>query len=206
MPLTRLPRATVTLLALSVLMAMWSQFDKKFELLVPFFISTQMGTGLSEVLSGQVWRLITPIFIHFSIFHLAFNGAAIFMLGGPIEILKGWKGFLGIVLISGVASNLIQYFMTGSPVFGGLSGVLYALFGYLWMQSTFNPTLNLTLPKQLIAMMLIWFVLCWTGLLGPIANWAHTGGLIVGMILGVIHAKWDVRRVEQDVRRRSNYD
>ena len=66
-----------------------------------------------------------------------------------------------------------------------MSGVVYSLLGFIWMVKTFNPKEEFSLPKQDVYMMIGWFVLCLTGLLGPIANFAHAGGLFVGMVAGI---------------------
>jgi GlpG protein len=70
-----------------------------------------------------------------------------------------------------------------------MSGVVYALLGYVWMQGRHNPRFGFVLHKSTVAMMLVWYVLCWTGFVGAIANWAHTAGLVLGVAWGYAQAK-----------------
>ena len=72
-----------------------------------------------------------------------------------------------------------------NAVIGGMSGVLYGVFGFVWMQARFNRRYRYVLEESTTWLMMIWFVLCLTGLVGPIANVAHAGGLIAGLIAGV---------------------
>ena len=139
--------------------------------------------GLTEIAHGQIWRLITPIFLHFSITHILFNMLALLQLGTMLEQRQGTARLVMIVLVSAVISNLTQYFYAG-PNFGGMSGVIFALFGYIWMQSKFVPGSGLSMPAETIFLCLFWLVVCMTGNM-KIANGAHVGGLIVGMLLGV---------------------
>ncbi len=142
---------------------------------------------LPEIRSGQYWRLITPIFIHFGILHIVFNSLWLWELGGAIErTSQAWK--LGaLVFVIGLVSNLGQY-IYGGPYFGGMSGVVYGLLGYVWAQGKFNPAARLILNQYVMVMMLVWFALCWTGMLGPIANMAHTVGLLAGVLWGWLEA------------------
>ena len=72
----------------------------------------------------QPWRLLTPVFMHFGLMHVAFNLLWWFELGRIIEEYEsGWQ-LLMLLVIIGLFSNIWQYTMTG-PSFGGMSGVVY---------------------------------------------------------------------------------
>lgn len=144
--------------------------------------------GIAE---GELWRLVTPIFVHFGLMHFVFNGLWLSLLGGRIEALLGPVHLLLLVLVSAVISNMAQFVWTGSVAFGGMSGVIYALLGYIWIRNLLAPHPILALPKELIGFMLFWLLFCMTGVLDVllgvgIANAAHFGGLIVGMLLGLV--------------------
>jgi GlpG protein len=148
--------------------------------------------GMEPIRAGQFWRLVTPIFLHFGILHIVFNCWAITLEGTLIETRKGSLRLAALVLISAILSNLGQYYymdrynLDGLHLFGGLSGVGYALFGYLWMKGQYQPEEGMILHPNTITMMLFWLVLCMTGAIGPIANAAHVVGLIVGVAFGAM--------------------
>ncbi len=148
--------------------------------------------GLSRIFSGEVWRLVTPIFVHFGIMHILFNCWAITLEGTMVEVSRGTLRLAVLVLVSAVLSNLGQYIYMDRAdpealhLFGGLSGVAYALFGYLWMKGQYEPEQGMILHPNTITTMLLWLVLCMTNLLGPIANAAHVVGLLVGVAFGAL--------------------
>lgn len=92
------------------------------------------------------------------------------------------------VLTVGVFSNIAEYVYHPDIPFGGMSGVVYGLLGYFWIQGRFNPRFGMRLHKAIVVMMLVWFVVCWLGLVGNIANMAHTVGLLLGMAWGFVSA------------------
>jgi GlpG protein len=148
--------------------------------------------GLNEILRGQVWRLVTPIFLHFGILHLLFNAWALSSFGTLIEVRRGTVRLAALVVVGAIASNLGQHLYMervdpGVPhLFGGISGVVCALFGYLWMKGIYEPEQGMILHPTSVTMVLLWLGLCMTGRMGQIANAAHVVGLVVGVAFGVL--------------------
>ncbi len=153
-----------------------------------FFMTNFHGQDsfLPEIMQGEVWRLITPVFLHFGFMHILFNAMWMKDLGSLIENLKGKTYYLILLLSSGVLSNLAQYFVSKNP-FGGLSGIVYALLGFIWMNKQFDKNSTFALPKKDIWILIGWFFLCFTGAIGSIANTAHGVGLGVGMLFGILN-------------------
>lgn len=181
----KVPPLTIGLLAAALLVGVVSEFGKHLAPVEALFFS------LYRIESGEYWRLLTPIFLHFGFTHLLFNGLAVYFEGALVEEHGGSLHMAAFVVIVGVLSNVLQAIMTGSDNFGGLSGVLYGLFAYVWMQATFNRRRPIPMQIEVVAMLLIFYAVCWTGLMGPIANWAHTGGLVVGAVWGMVVAARD---------------
>src|SRR6266566_6768202 len=149
------PPLTMTLIALCCIVAAVTFFGRNQERLLSLHISTHTVheynpfTGeiseakyrlkdLSEIRQGQVWRLVTPILIHYGVLHLIFNMFWLRDLGSMLERHKGalWLGIF--ILVTAVASNVAQYLVSG-PGAGGMSGIVYALFGYVWMKGKYSP-------------------------------------------------------------------
>jgi GlpG protein len=138
---------------------------------------------LAEVRTGQIWRLITPIFIHYGPLHLLFNMLWLSDLGSMIEKRQGPVKLALLVVVLAIVSNLGQYWVDG-PFFGGMSGVVYGLFGYIWLRGQCDPASSLTLSPTTVWIMLAWYFLCLFGFVGHVANSAHTVGLVVGVLWG----------------------
>ena len=156
-----------------------------------YFPQWQRSLFFGGLASSDYWRFVTPIFLHFGLVHLIFNCLWLSMLGSRIEQMSSSLHLLLLVLVTGVVSNVVQFVWSGSPYFGGMSGVVYALLGYIWIKDKVVPDPQLQLPAGIIGFMLGWLVVCMTGILDlllgvGVANGAHLGGLIIGMLLGLI--------------------
>ncbi|WP_419831593.1 rhomboid family intramembrane serine protease [Endozoicomonas atrinae] len=84
------------------------------------------------------------------------------------------------------------------PNFGGLSGVVYAVLGYVWVYGKVRPSYPFQLSPAIMYMMVAWMLIGFSGLLdevvGPMANPAHLAGLVCGILLGVTFGIRDVTR------------
>lgn len=156
------------------------------------------GNPLASLLKGEFWRMITPIFIHLSPIHLAFNMIMFFQFGRLVESLRGTAWFALMVLIIAVVSNVAQATapdtlpaaLRGSPFFGGMSGVVYGLFGYAWLKSIFDPKPQLYLSQVTVMILVGWLLLCMTPAISNVANMAHLVGLGVGGAFGYVPTLW----------------
>ena len=150
------------------------------------------GSLSMTLAQGEYWRLLTPVFIHFGLPHLTFNMLSLFIFGSRLEARQGGLHLLGIILVSGLLSNFAQYYWGGDDaIFGGFSGVVYGLMGYCMVREKIDSNWQLGLPPMFYGFMLLWLVIGYTGILGTIgfgnmANAAHSGGLVAGVLLGAI--------------------
>ena len=164
------------------------------------------GNSFASVETGQLWRFVTPMFLHGDEFHLLFNMVWIYVLGSVIEKLHG-SAFLAIVLVvtqiggmllqvllpstaelqpifQGTPLDFLAETMSGSPFAIGASGAVYGLFGFLWIRPKVDIGYPIHLVKTNVVLMLGWLVLCITPLIGDVANGAHIGGLLAGVGFG----------------------
>ncbi len=135
---------------------------------------------------AHLYRVITPIFLHFSILHIVFNLSMFWFFGRQVETLMGSKVLIAIVFISAIISNLGQAMAQGTN-FGGLSGVVMAVIGFVWMASMSEKGRRFYIPRGLVVILLATIVIGFTGLLdailGPVANVAHGVGFATGVVL-----------------------
>jgi len=191
---------TILLMILSGAATLYTKFGKDFdrfnELRIQSMFQRDGGMytllWLDDVTNGEVWRLVTPIFVHLTPIHILFNMMMLYQLGIVVEALKGHFKYFVLILTTAVLSNAAQFYFGGSwlsfggPQFGGMSGVVYGLFGYLWFKSMFAPDEGIALNQQSVFIMIGWLVFCMVAPGMDVANMAHFAGLVVGGLVGVI--------------------
>jgi GlpG protein len=135
---------------------------------------------LAGIKRGELWRMVTPIFLHGEL-HLLFNMYWVYVLGVQLESRLGTVRFGALVLVLALISNWAQYLITDRPNFMGMSGVVYGMFGYMWLKLRLDPRSGYLMGEATVFIMLLVLVLGFTQVLPNIANFAHLGGLLAGM-------------------------
>ena len=140
---------------------------------------------------GEYWRFVTPAFLHFGIFHVVFNSLWLWEFGRRVELLSGRSAYLVLMLALASGSNAGQYLWDGPVLFGGLSGVVYGLVGYVWIRHKVAPNPLLNVQPGIIYMLIGWLLICLFGIVdvfinGGVANGAHVSGLLIGMAAGAL--------------------
>jgi GlpG protein len=150
------------------------------------FVKAGAHDPFLSIWDGEIWRLFTPIFLHFDWQHILFNMVLFYYLGSQIERIRGPLRFGLIVAATALVSNTAQAYFS-SPNFGGMSGVVYGLLGYVWMKTTYEPEAGYVLDPLMFVVALAWFFLCLFNAFEDqhIANFAHAGGLLCGIALGI---------------------
>ena len=193
---------TLMVLISTLLVALFSQLGSQLEAVAwfsffPLVLDTQayLVTGFDH-LWLQPWRLISPMLLHFGWLHLVFNVLWWLDLGRRIEC-ESRLLLVALLLFTSVAANVAQAWQVAS-LFGGLSGVIYGLLGYIWVMDRYNPV-RYHLPQNILIFMLLWLLLGISGLFpalgfGDMANMAHIGGLVAGVAWGFMHTLlWRIR-------------
>tara|TARA_Y100000746_G_C15315369_1_gene371413 strand:+ start:75 stop:704 length:630 start_codon:yes stop_codon:yes gene_type:complete len=199
--LKKIDNLHIPIIITAVLIAFLSNFGSVITLLEPLTFTQINITNLgyfsmlsfdqTYIENNQWWRLISPIFLHFSFAHLAFNCLWIYILGEKIERIDGSLIFISLVIFTAISSNSLQFFWNGSGLFGGLSGVIYGLIGFCMIIEMDSSRDIYDIPPGLYMFMVIWMILGFLGLLelfgfGSVANFAHLGGLVSGIIFAMI--------------------
>ncbi len=204
---------TIAIIVISVIVSFTSHFGKPRASRVPGETTLEEFTyyGLSfvdrrefeknedayaSIRKGEVWRVVTPMFLHGDEFHLAFNMLWIFFLGSVIERFHGSLFFVLLTMATQIAGMMLQVSLPdadflpealhGSPFAIGASGAVYGLFGFLWIRPSIDPRYPIHLVPMNVVLMLGWLVACMTPLIPNVANGAHLGGLFGGVLAALV--------------------
>ena len=129
---------------------------------------------------GQIWRLLTAVFLHGDITHLGFNMLALYSLGKPVETLYGRKRYIIIFILAGLMGSAASFAFTAANSLGA-SGAIFGLLGALIYFGTYNRELfKKIFGKQLYILLGINLVLGFV--LVYVDNFGHIGGLVGGYL------------------------
>ncbi|MBT9259602.1 MAG: rhomboid family intramembrane serine protease [Clostridiales bacterium] len=131
--------------------------------------------------AGQWWRLITPIFLHFGLLHLAFNALALWFAGSAVETMFGHLRFLAIFFLAGIGGSLTELLFDPRPhlITVGASGAIFGLLGALVYLATLPFGRGEFRRSVLLAIAL---GLAYGFVPGSdINNYVHAGGLVTGL-------------------------
>lgn len=134
---------------------------------------------------GQLWRLLTSVLLHGGFFHLLFDCYWTWVFGAVIEATLGSLATIGLFVLFAAASSAAQFAFLDGGI--GLSGIVYGLFGFLWMAARRDRRFIGAVDYKTVQLFLVWFVICivttYTGIMN-IANIAHGAGLVIGVLVG----------------------
>jgi len=152
-------------------------------------VYTLVGLGAQVnalVAQGAYWRLLSAMFLHIGLMHLAFNGWALFSLGREVEALYGSGRFTVIYLLAGLFGGLATYLAGLEGLSAGASGAIFGLVGAEIAYFLRNRRLFGAFSKQQLANLftLVGINLVFGFTLAGVNNWAHLGGLAAGFALG----------------------
>ena len=201
----RIPPLTMTLLAISIVVSLMTNFMRpakdyklghtmidKLSFVSPLAYEKSGHDPAASLRRGEVWRAVTPVFLHGSPVHLAMNMFVLVMLGRITERLVGTPRYALMILLLAALPMLLACLMPpsldGTPFTVGISGVVYGLAAYLWIVSMQRPELGFRIPTSMIALLLIVVAVGFSGMLPQLrlSNWGHLGGFVVGLALAMV--------------------
>lgn len=135
-----------------------------------------------SIREGDYWALLTSVFVHMDPAHLIFNAYWLWALGGRMERSIGSLRFLAFFTLAGLVSSAFQFAVSDDTGIGA-SGVVYAIFGFMWLARGRYPEFGKVLDRRTIGIFLLWLAGCivasYLDLLN-VGNAAHVSGLLFG--------------------------
>jgi rhomboid protease GluP len=158
------------------------------------YVHIKWGSNYTPLtLTGDWWRLITNVFIHFGIIHIAMNMYCLYVVGVYLEPMLGKTRYIAAYLCTGVLASIVSLWWHKEGVnSAGASGAIFGLYGlFLALLTTkLIPEKVRKAQLQSIGIFVVYNLVY--GMKGGVDNAAHIGGLISGFIIGylyVIHIK-----------------
>ena len=186
-------------IGVALLSGMGSNTGNVRYLFYPLLSSVSLFGLLAEIDNlSLALRTLTPTLLHFGELHLVFNLLWLWYFGRQLENMISWWEFAVLVTVTAFVGNTAQYWQLGYNNFGGMSGVIYGLVGFVWVLSKGLPNSGLLISNKMFIAFVAGLVLMETFASSSIATAAHVGGLVSGLMLGVIFAVYYrfVRRVD----------
>ena len=171
---------TYVLMGICILMFIVSNFGTDTLTLIKY------GANVSSLVkSGEVFRLISYMFLHAGIFHLFFNMYSLYIVGPRVEDFYGkWK-FLLIYMISGISGGLLSVAMNNDSVSVGASGAIFGLFGaLLYFGYNYRGYIGSIIRSQILPIVI--YNLFIGFFISGIDMWGHIGGLVGGIITSYV--------------------
>ncbi len=153
------------------------------EFLLGYDLPALLGMKVNEyILAGQLWRFVTPMFLHGSLLHIGFNMYALVIIGLPLEKRFGHLRFLLLYLSGAFAGNVFSFLLTDNPSLGAST----AIFGLLGAEAVFlyrhRDLFGQQARAALINIAQVAGINLLIGLNPGIDNWGHLGGLLGGLL------------------------
>lgn len=150
----------------------------------------------------QLWRLISPIFLHIGWTHLLLNMFTLFFIGRQVEDVFGWRSFTLIYFISGIFGNAMSFLFSPQSLSAGASGAIFGLFGAVVGLGYFTEMPILKQIGKTFAVLIVINLLMNVVNIGSIGSigtgqvniWAHLGGAIGGLLLSAIFPPKSLKR------------
>lgn len=159
-------------LAVAVTIAWWARLD----------VSPLFATAM--IRRGQLWRLLTCVFPHADILHLAFNLYWLWVFGAVVEQVYGHLKTAALLTLFALASSSMEFAFALGGV--GLSGVVYGLFGLLWVLSPRDERFHNVVDHKRVELFVGWFFFCIVTTVMkilPVGNIAHAAGAVLGILI-----------------------
>jgi rhomboid protease GluP len=136
-----------------------------------------------DILNGEVWRIVTPLFIHVGITHLFVNMYSLYALGPAVERFFSTSRYLVVYFLSGIGGVALSLALSPFPSVGA-SGAIFGLLGslgtFLYLHKDLFGRLGRLQLRQIVFVGLLNIAL---GLAPGIDQWGHLGGLFTGIFL-----------------------
>jgi rhomboid protease GluP len=195
------PTTSILVLVICVLYLITSGISLIFGINYVSVLSIFGSESIGKVLSGQVWTIITSVFLHANLFHIFFNALALWYLGRFLENFYGSKNLFSIFLLSAICGSILTIiwplffgFITGEIPAGinvssvGASGGIFGMLGLIVHNKFLKSSYSFDLPVDESWLLSIIGINLLFGFFSglPISNSAHIGGLIGGILLGYL--------------------
>ncbi|MGW1025528.1 rhomboid family intramembrane serine protease [Streptomyces sp. NPDC002577] len=182
----------INLAVFVVQLAIGDRFTDSLDLIGRAYVPA-LGS-LEGVADGQWYRLVTAMFLHGGVVHIAFNMLSLWWIGGPLEAALGRARYITLYVVSGLAGSALTYLLAApnQPSLGA-SGAIFGLFG---ATAVLMRRLNYDM-RPVITLLVINLVFTFTW--ANIAWEAHVGGLVGGVVVGyaMVHAPRERRTLIQ---------